>query len=488
MSDTKLLVFLVVVVGIVCEEVAASLVSFSTSSPSLQPGLTPDLTLRCSLTDTPMTSSVTSPVTTTSGGLVGRRRRRRDVIGASAADSSSHTVPHPPSDVDLPDGETPSPSEATSLNPSRPDLAERSRSSYNNPDNDHYGVIDTIGSQQQFGDDGLLPQNVAAAVGKRRGAVKMATHTRRGAVQTVTQTDENVQFVMSIHVMRDGREHVASVSQNSAASALGQAVGDVTVTGSVSGDGGERGFLEVTWQHPTTAQLGSYTCEVSTLTVYSNVVVFSKTVNVTDSSATLADVIQYIHDLQLQSEEQLKNMTHQGDLIKQLQDNATKQEIKVTQQEKEIVQLQDKATKQENTISQHESTITQHESKISELENKNSQQDALIKENAHYENGTTWCGHSYIWDDDVSVSTEARGTQTFHTRSIKVAFSKSYPRPPLVYVALQDANFIDDGHDDWLRVDVLGVSFSSFTVRCGMYTGGGGNINDVRVRWLALPV
>ena len=51
---------------------AGSSLQFTTSHPSVQPGLTKDLTLRCSLLDSIIPH--TTP-TATSGGLVGRRRR-----------------------------------------------------------------------------------------------------------------------------------------------------------------------------------------------------------------------------------------------------------------------------------------------------------------------------------------------------------------------------------------------------------------------------
>ena len=172
----------------------------------------------------------------------------------------------------------------------------------------------------------------------------------------------------------------------------------------------------------------------------------------------LSPQINYIHDLQLHTELQDNNMTSLLDKI-------------ITQGE-EITQL-----KSENK---------QQQDKITELQ-------TTIKDNAHFETGTTECGSSDhdFTDGDVTIPTRYNGLGTstnftFHTVSIPVTFSKSYPGPPLVYVALQDA-YWDDDHYAWFRVDAMEVTSSGFKVRCGIYTASNQQIGDVRVRWMSLP-
>ena len=75
---------------------------------------------------------------------------------------------------------------------------------------------------------------------------------------------------------------------------------------------------------------------------------------------------------------------------------------------------------------------------LTQLEVHNKQQDEDIENNGHFEGGQVFCGQSSnTWNNVMYLTPSRGGSWLFNTRSIQVVFKKSYPSPPLVYVALQ---------------------------------------------------
>ena len=93
---------------------------------------------------------------------------------------------------------------------------------------------------------------------------------------------------------------------------------------------------------------------------------------------------------------------------------------------------------------------------VTQLTEKDRQQDDKIENNAHFEDGQVFCGQSSnTWNNGVYVTPGRGGSWKFNTRSIPVVFQKSYPSPPLVYVALQVRYLVEVQFVPKLQVSLL---------------------------------
>jgi len=111
-------------------------------------------------------------------------------------------------------------------------------------------------------------------------------------------------------------------------------------------------------------------------------------------------------------------------------------------------------------------------------------------EQSHMETGIVNFGEmSYSYHEVSSVphfTLPEMGAEIFYFRTEEVKFSSEYDSVPQVVVALQDARW--RGWAEHLRLDVISVSRTGFTLRCAWsheyYLS---NIRHVRVRWISLP-
>jgi len=193
--------------------VNGSAINFTSTSTSIKPLVTQDLTLRCDLHDT---------APSVSGGLVGRRRRETFDSLDSQTDSSI-----------------------------------------------------TADSQQL-----LDPKR-----------------------STMTNSSENVDFVTSLVISRDGQD-LASVSEHVSAKPMVSSP-DFTVTGSMSTQPGERGFLQLTWRHPTGSQTGTFRCDISAVSRSGHSFDFSTSLQVDQGEdVTFQDLVEKL----LKMEKEKDNM------------------------------------------------------------------------------------------------------------------------------------------------------------------------------------
>lgn len=130
----------------------------------------------------------------------------------------------------------------------------------------------------------------------------------------VSQTTENLQSVTSIVITRNNGDPVATVINGNARAQTDLAL--MTVKGDTSGALGERGYLELQWQYPGTAQTGEYVCEVNAVNSQGHNVVFSTSVEVGESMPTIGELMGHVlaldkekTTLQQQIDELAKNLT-----------------------------------------------------------------------------------------------------------------------------------------------------------------------------------
>jgi len=109
----------------------------------------------------------------------------------------------------------------------------------------------------------------------------------------VTATSDNIADVSAVIIMRGGKD-VASVSRSTGAEVLDGST-NLYVTGSVTGGSGEKAYLQVEVTNPSGNHSGEYTCEVNTVR-HGHSVVFSSTQEVTVSTPTTADMVNYMRD------------------------------------------------------------------------------------------------------------------------------------------------------------------------------------------------
>jgi len=118
--------------------------------------------------------------------------------------------------------------------------------------------------------------------------------------RSVDRTSEDVHYVMSILVTRNGAD-VASITTHIPARAMAD-VANVHVTGSIGNAPGDRGYIELTWRYPTSAQAGTYGCNITGLNDAGHTILFTKTVELEAISPTIDDLVRQIHKMQLKSD------------------------------------------------------------------------------------------------------------------------------------------------------------------------------------------
>lgn len=111
----------------------------------------------------------------------------------------------------------------------------------------------------------------------------------------------DVSFVQSISIAK-GNDDIASVTEHLKAQVFDNST-SIHVSGQVSASGGGRGFLEVSWEKPGSAQSGSYECVISGVDQRGHLYTFRKSLDVSYvDELSLNDVINVIHQLKLQND------------------------------------------------------------------------------------------------------------------------------------------------------------------------------------------
>jgi len=180
----------------------------------------------------------------------------------------------------------------------------------------------------------------------------------------------DVSFVHSLIITKGGAD-IATVTDHMTATALDQTL-NINVTGHILGSGAEKGFLEVTWKSPGPDQSGNYQCTVSGTDQFGHLQTFTETVEVTDDSVSMNDVVDYIQQLKLTN-----------DLYKTTIDLHTST---IANQSMVISEMNQKITNMDKESNLQTSTIANQSKSISEMNQKMALMDkemAAVKQNQH---------------------------------------------------------------------------------------------------------
>ena len=76
---------------------------------------------------------------------------------------------------------------------------------------------------------------------------------------------------------------------------------NVHVSGDLTGQSGERGYLEVTFTYPEGGQVGDggFSCEANAANDIGRNIVFSTSTSVQEKEVSLGDLVKQIHDMQV---------------------------------------------------------------------------------------------------------------------------------------------------------------------------------------------
>jgi len=111
-----------------------------------------------------------------------------------------------------------------------------------------------------------------------------------------SHTLDNMVSVSSMVIMKDGHD-MASVSSSVPAHVMDGST-NVQVLGSVLGNSGENGFLQLNIAAPSVNETGEYICEVNAVSQSGHIVTFSSSLEVEAVQPTVADLVAYVQELQ----------------------------------------------------------------------------------------------------------------------------------------------------------------------------------------------
>lgn len=167
---------------------------------------------------------------------------------------------------------------------------------------------------------------------------------QRAPCDAVNETNEDVPFVTSMVISRDGVD-IARISEHFPISHL---VPGFTVTGHVTSEAGERGKLQLTSDLPTQTDAGTYRCDIATLSSHGHNVVFSQSIKVMKEEVSINDLVKKLITLEREKEamqskiqdmEESENKSRQDMYIKikelttqNAAQNKSLQEMKISEQ------------------------------------------------------------------------------------------------------------------------------------------------------------
>jgi len=250
----------------------------------------------------------------------------------------------------------------------------------------------------------------------------------------VTQTASNMQVVTSLVITRNNGEHVATIYGQQPAKALAD-LATLTVDGALSGAVGERGYIELTWQPPSSAQVGEYVCEINAVDNQGHNVVFSTSAEIGERQPTIGELTHHILDLQKEQvspsklDEILKNLTQ----IEILYNNTP--------------------------------TI----------------------EPPHSEVGIITCGNSRNWNTNENYV----GVWPAHFKIVHQNFNTSYATPPNVKIGVVSVDHENNANVRY-EVTTQNVNTAGFDVKCetwGQFHGyDQSHLYQLRVSWISTNI
>jgi len=152
--------------------------------------------------------------------------------------------------------------------------------------------------------------------------------------KSVTQTDDNMAFITSILISKEGKD-LATITEHFPATSLDGASG-FQVSGQLSGLTGVKGHLELVWPHPGPAEAGVYTCDIDALNNHGRSFVFTKTLSVSEEEVSIQDLVTHLQ----KAEQNLQNtIDNQAQTIQQMNSTIYNQAKTLGNQAKTIQQM-----------------------------------------------------------------------------------------------------------------------------------------------------
>ena len=334
--------------------------------------------------------------------------------------------------------------------------------------------------------------------------------------------NDPILHVASMTISRDGLP-VATVSTYTHAHVESAADrGNLQVTGDVTGVSGggdlDLGHLHLTWDFPTSGQLGKYTCTATAITTSGHVVTLEKSVTLMTSSVDIDDILSELRDLKKSDTEQdAVNAAQKKDIdilnrtvaqlnisnaaltrsVAQLQ-NLYTTEIDSLKTQLLAVQAANTAYKADieilnTTVAQLNTSNAQLATSVAQLQTANTasqtQIDTLendVKEAKHTETGFLVCGNAADW-------THAAGNESdyqyhgydyyWYQKHVNATFQTDYATPPVVFLAVSHVYLGPNSDRLYYGSQLLEVSSRGFSIRCGSRDV---QLLGMEVSWLAV--
>jgi len=216
----------------------------------------------------------------------------------------------------------------------------------------------------------------------------------------------DVSFVHSLVITKDGAD-IATVTEHGGAMAFDKTT-NINVTGHIPGSGAEKGFLEVTWKHPGADQSGNYQCTVLGTDQFGHFQTFKETVEVTDDSVSMNDVIDYIQQLKLTNDLLKTTNDLQAAAIASLNQSVDTYTSTIESLNQSVDTHTSKIASLKHSNDLHTSTIANQSKAISELNQKNTDLEIEMAEVKQKQNTTVmfsaWLDHLVtLSSDDVVI-------------------------------------------------------------------------------------
>jgi len=183
---------------------------------------------------------------------------------------------------------------------------------------------------------------------------------------SVTQTDDNMDFVTSIIISKDGKD-LATITEHVPATSLDGASG-FQVYGQLSGLTGGKGYLQLVWTHPGPAEAGNYRCDIDALTNRGRSFDFTKTLSVSEEEVTMQDLVTHLQKAELDKLNLHKTIDNQNKEIATLLQSDVKMQTTIDNQTKTIDNQTQNIQQMRSTIENQAKVITDQGNQITSLQ------------------------------------------------------------------------------------------------------------------------
>ena len=268
----------------------------------------------------------------------------------------------------------------------------------------------------------------------------------------VTASSDSVKNLISLVIVKNGNEHIANVTEHTTATATGGIHDNMEVKGHISGSSG---FLQITWEFPTDEEVAEFVCEGNAVTSLGNGVKVSESVEVKGKTPYIADLVKYIHSLQLANKA--------DKMLNQL--------------------LQTEIKSQGLKLEQLEQTNLQQETEIKSMTNEIQAFNAAVSQARHVESGVISCGKETSWPGKMpALYNSVFGQDDFITKSH--VFTSVYDKTPVVHLSVGYIWATTVGNTVYHSVELVNVDETKFTMRC---RSGAAKVKALTVSWISVP-